>query len=224
MGHVLRMNDDRLVKQAVLLWYRKLEEENKTKKVPHRNTITYWRKLINEAGEDPNNIEHLITDRTKWRALVRNRVKHLEEYERQQGQNHVLQPDEIIRDRRESTKTPTENTLQCENCDKVCRSKAGLAIHRKRLHDSQQKETQCEKCGKTFTQEATLKNHMKKCLETSQEDLPSARKYVPKKGVCLRCDSLIALTNMSRHQATNKCKNLSLLKKTNGTDTDAARR
>ena len=163
MGHVLRMNDDRLVKQAVLGWYSKLEEENKTKKLPHRNIITYWRKLINEAGEDPNNIEHLITDRTKWRALVRNRVKHLEEYERQQGHNHVIQPDEIIRDRRESTKTPTENTLQCEICDKVCRSKAGLAIHRKRLHDSQQKETQCEKCGKTFTQGATLKNHMKKC-------------------------------------------------------------
>ena len=79
MGHVLRMNDDRLVKQAVLGWYSKLEEENKTKKLPNRNTITYWRKLINEAGEDPNNIEHLITDRTKWRALVRNRVKHLEE-------------------------------------------------------------------------------------------------------------------------------------------------
>ena len=57
MGHVLRMDDTRLVKQAVLGWYRKLEDTTSTKKIPHRNTISYWRKLIKEAGEDYSNIE-----------------------------------------------------------------------------------------------------------------------------------------------------------------------
>ena len=57
MEHILGMNDDRLAKQAVLGRYNKLEEENKTRKLPHRNTLTYWRKSIKEASDDPDNIE-----------------------------------------------------------------------------------------------------------------------------------------------------------------------
>ena len=196
MEQILRRNVAGLVKQAVLGWYKKLEEQNKTRRLPHRNTITYGRKVIEKAGEDPNIIENLANDRRKRRAFGRKRIKLLEEYERQQGHNHMAQRDEITRGIRESTKKATENTLKCGYCDKNF------------TH---------------FTQEATLKIHMKKCSKTSPKNVPAAQKYVPKKGVCPRCDSWIALTNMSKHQTTDKCNTLSLLKNTNRTDIDAAR-
>ena len=53
----------------------------------------------------------------------------------------------------------------CDYCGKVCKSKAGLTIHVKRMHErsEQKKNFHCEKCKKVFSQEANLRNHVKIC-------------------------------------------------------------
>ena len=60
MGHVLRMPNDRLTKKVCLGWYRR--EGRRTGK---KNTIHYWRKLVREAGLDPDNVEMYARDRNR---------------------------------------------------------------------------------------------------------------------------------------------------------------
>merc|ERR1712055_1144647 len=54
----------------------------------------------------------------------------------------------------------------CEVCDKRCKSKGGLVVHRRRMHEvSKMKKTfECGKgCGDVFKQEANKWNHEKVC-------------------------------------------------------------
>ena len=53
IGHVVRMEDGRLVKGVVLGWWDKLEEVQRTPgKRRSRKTMTYWKKVLREAGID----------------------------------------------------------------------------------------------------------------------------------------------------------------------------
>ena len=76
-------------------------------------------------------------------------------------------------------------TWECEVCGKVCRSKGGLTIHKKRMHQISKlkKSFYCKKCGKSFLQEANLLNHKKFGNECTQE-VVKARKYVAKRKEC----------------------------------------
>ena len=58
-----------------------------------------------------------------------------------------------------------EFVFVCEVCGKVCKSKGGLTIHRKRMHEvsKMKKSFQCERCKEVFGQEANLRNHEKAC-------------------------------------------------------------
>ena len=61
LGHVLRMKNDRAVKQITLGWSVILENQRK-----HRQTtIDYYRKTIERAGLDYECIEDLVMDRNK---------------------------------------------------------------------------------------------------------------------------------------------------------------
>ena len=55
--------------------------------------------------------------------------------------------------------------LKCGVCSKKCKSKGGLVIHRRRMHEvsGRRKEFKCEECEKCFKQEANLLNHKKVC-------------------------------------------------------------
>ena len=59
----------------------------------------------------------------------------------------------------------------CEHCGKVCRSKAGLTIHTKRMHERSEKKKEfvCEGCKRIFSQEANLRNHEKICEGNSDD-------------------------------------------------------
>ena len=53
----------------------------------------------------------------------------------------------------------------CAVCGKVCKSKGGLVVHRRRMHEVSEKKKvfECEGCGEKFRQEANLLNHTKVC-------------------------------------------------------------
>ena len=168
IGHIMRMSDDRQVKAVTLGWLKDLENFNK-KPGRKRKTILYWKRLVREAGWDYSRIGMLTNDKKEWKSRVRSRMKYVEEWERKGGKR-------FQGDRGERNQTLEEESLVCEveGCGKVCKSKAGLTIHRKRMHEeSKEKVTfTCEMCQETFKQEANLLNHKKSCtgLRASSAD------------------------------------------------------
>ena len=86
----------------------------------------------------------------------------------------------------------------CSECGKRCKSKGGLVIHRRRIHEVSvlKKSFECEACKMKFQQEANLWNHMKVCggAEASGDERRKcvcgrdfAKSYISKhKKKCLR--------------------------------------
>ena len=162
IGHVLRMDDERMVKAAVLGWVEKLEHwERKQGGGRRRKTVLYWKRLLKEAGIDYTRIGMLTADRKAWRAKVKERMKKVEEFEESKGKRWT--GGEVVRDATREERM--EFVFVCEVCGKVCRSKGGLTIHRKRMHEVSRlkKSFQCDRCKEVFGQEANLKNHEKAC-------------------------------------------------------------
>ena len=58
-----------------------------------------------------------------------------------------------------------EEVFKCGVCEKRCKSKAGLVVHRRRMHEESAKKKKfvCEGCGEDFRQEANKLNHQKVC-------------------------------------------------------------
>ena len=139
-------------------------------------------------------IGKLTADRGRWKLMVKERMAHLEKYEWSRGR--TWQGEEL-----ERNATKEEDFVWvCEECGKVCKSKAGLTIHVKRMHEisALKKDFKCE-CGQSFKQEANLKNHRKKCGEREGE-AETARVYKGKRGNCPDCGKEMAKTNIARHR------------------------
>ena len=83
MGHVLRMPNDRLAKKVCLGWYRK--EGRRTGK---QNTLHNWRKLVLEAGLDPDNVEMHARDRNRWKNQIKIRMEQIKEWEERIARKH----------------------------------------------------------------------------------------------------------------------------------------
>ena len=116
IGHVLRMEDGRLVKSIVFGWLKNLEERAK-KKGQKRKTVLYWRRLIREAGWDVMTIGRKAADRKIWKGMVRQRMKHLAEWEDSKGKK--WEGEEVVR----SQPQELEFVFVCEVCGKVCKNK-----------------------------------------------------------------------------------------------------
>ena len=84
---------------------------------------------------------------------------HLEKWERSRG--HHWNGEEVERNVRVGTMVE----FVCGVCGKRCKSKGGLTVHRRRMHEvsSRKKSFACEACGSSFQQEANKLNHMKIC-------------------------------------------------------------
>lgn len=184
IGHILRMSNDRPTKAAVLGWLEKLEGRPKCpgKK---RKTLLYWKKILKEAGIEWTTADELAADRKIWRAKVHKRMEHLERWERCHG--HFSMDDAGPR----NAALPEMSTT-CTQCDKVCKSKAGLRIHEKRMHEEQQIQFECKKCNTTFKTENTMKNHTKTCDGGVNTRL--GFKW------CENCRKEISKTNFARHR------------------------
>ena len=167
VGHVMRMSDDRVVKAMVLGWWSQLEGERKMLGWK-RKTILYWKKLVREAGADWTRIGQLTSDRKKWKGLVRERMKRIKGWEDSRGHKWTGVRVEV---RNSTRKECVPDANVCEVCGKVCVSRGGLTIHRKRMHEVSEKKRRfgCERCGREFLQEANLKNHLKACDGEEEE-------------------------------------------------------
>ena len=190
IGHVLRMKNDRGTKAAILGWLRTLENYNKTpgKK---RKTILYWKKLLKEAGIDWTTAGEVAQDRDRWKQLVTKRIKLLDEWDHQKG-NMVTGPPI----QRNVPRSEEGNPLECNfpGCNKVCKSRGGLAIHKRRMHDEEKQKLdfRCPKCGASFKSENTMINHSKQCggAVASREDLRR----------CEKCNREVSKSNIARHR------------------------
>ena len=80
MGHILRMSDDRIVKQAVLGWNQDLENLHKSRK-KRQTTVGYWRRLLKEAGVEVESVEKLVMSRKEWKEMIQNRMKFLQSFD-----------------------------------------------------------------------------------------------------------------------------------------------
>ena len=78
IGHVMRMEDNRMVKASILGW---LEDLETLPKIPRkkRKMLLYWKQLLREAQMDSTDIARLTQDRDSWRATEQDRMKHIEE-------------------------------------------------------------------------------------------------------------------------------------------------
>jgi hypothetical protein len=193
IGHVMRMDDGRITKAAVLGWFGELEEWRKMGG-RKRKTVLYWKKLMKEAGWDCVEVDRLASDRKGWRKMVSKRMKHLERWERQRGHKHVrARGEERTEDR--NSEVAAGNPLQCkyDDCEKICKSRGGLAIHIKRMHKESAEEAvfKCDGCGMEYRTEANLKNHVKSCGGRAAEGPGMAR---------CECGRQVSKSNIARHR------------------------
>ena len=87
----------------------------------------------------------------------------------------------------------TNFTCDFEGCNKVCKDKTGLAVHRKRMHEVSSHKVifNCDKCNMSFKTESNKKNHQKVCGGVAA-DRPDQRK-------CNKCNKSISVSNIARH-------------------------
>ena len=189
IGHIMRMDDDRAVKAVVLGWLEDLEEYDK---VPgkKRKTILYWKKILKEAGIDWTMIGAETYDRTIWKATVKERVRNIQEWESLAGHNSQGERGE------RNVQQPDEEDLTCtyDDCGKICKSKAGLISHRKRIHEKSSRKMKftCNDCNQTFDTKGTLKNHRKCCTRIVNNN--------PNMRTCDTCNRQITKTGFRRHK------------------------
>ena len=179
IGHVLRMKNDRIIKQITLGWPVILEDQRK-----HRQTtIDYYRKTVERAGLDYECIEDLVMDRKKWRNIVKEREKEINQWEHQMA--------EKITTRKERNKIKEDRTV-CRKCGKRFETTKGMKIHYGRMHKADREERDnFSKCREEFKDRATKTNHEREC--EGQE-----------RGRCPVCSQLRSIANMARHK--RRCK------------------
>ena len=76
IGHVLRMNRDRMTKITTLGWPKATPE-----KPAGRTTITYWRTTLRNPGLYPDLIDNKCLDRKEFKKTTRKRIKHIRKWE-----------------------------------------------------------------------------------------------------------------------------------------------
>ena len=185
IGHVTRMPDTRTVKKITLGNWTEIGERPKNGK---NNTITYWKRILKEAGLDWTNIEGLTMDRKNWKGIVNERKKAMGEWENKMCEIHKgdLKPT-----RSQAGKPVTEEGFKCRwpPCEKTCRTKVRRDHHETRIHKRNELIFECGKCHTTFEQKAQRTNHAKQCGGAPR-------------GTCPDCGKELSTTNMARHRRT----------------------
>ena len=89
--------------------------------------------------------------------------------------------------------------IPCEypDCDKICKSKAGLTIHQRMMHQKARATFTCNKYEETFT-EGKMKNHEKRCM--------GKRSAHQNTTICGTCGKDISKANIARHRRTREAR------------------
>ena len=164
IGRVMRMENDRLTKAVVLGWWDGLEGSGKMVG-RKRKTVLYWRRVLREAGLDWTEVERLTSDRKGWKEKMAERMEHLDRWEKQKGHGYRWWEQE--EERLVTNEVREEGELVCryEGCGKVCRNKAGLVMHEKRMYsvNEERGRLKCERCGRGFHAEGQRVSHVRSC-------------------------------------------------------------
>ena len=183
IGHVLRMPNERAVKKLILgNW----EKEATTEGNLRGGTISYWRRLLREAGVDWTNVENLTKDRKEWRRIIQGRRTFLMEWESKMSERRS---NEATPTRSQHITQSEEEEWICrwENCGKVCKNKTGRSHHERMMHREKTEPVPCPKCGETFTERSNVTNHLKNC-----DGAPSNE--------CGDCGASVTRSNKARHK------------------------
>ena len=121
IGHVFRLDNERPVKRAMLGWLLAREQTCRNRKKTG-STPQYWRRLIREAGIDPNNRDRLTAERKEWPRLVSKRDNHLVQWEKSRGnQACILSP--VNTEAPDMPILPQRFPKRCRPCD-PCKTNA----------------------------------------------------------------------------------------------------
>ena len=140
-------------------------------------------------------IEQLTSNRLKWKAKVKKRQLHMEEYERQLGKTHAIPEGMDKIDQRSQAVKCDDAKCLYKGFTRVFRSKAALTIHQKRLHRDLTNAPLfvCPNCSDEFRQEGSMKNHHKRC---------NGERTFNGKKECNICMKWISKANFARHRIT----------------------
>ena len=191
VGHVMRMKDESLTKVAVFGMYKKLEGVNKApgKK---RKTVLYWKRILSEAGIDWTDVGRLASDRSGWKKLVKERMYHLDVFERQLGHGYVWGDGEkrLVRNERR-----VNEDLRCryEGCQRLCRSRADSVRHESMMHRRVEGRVRfaCEDCGLEVVTKGALVGHRRAC--------GAGRRLEDGRRECGGCVARVSYANFARH-------------------------
>ena len=199
IGHIARMSDERLVKQATMCWIRRMETGRKSRK-RKMTTLTYWHKLLKEANIKAHEVERIAMDRAKWKNVVKDRMRYIEKFEKQLGHQYIRHENEELIKRRSQYEVWNDNKCKYKRCGRTFRTRAGVVIHQKGLDRTMENATtfRCQKCNSEFRQQAALINHFKACKEGKIEG---------NKKECRICNNLVGRTNYARHARSCEQKN-----------------
>ena len=116
--------------------------------------------------------------------------EHLELWERQQGHKYdwVRQEVKVDRNLVQNWRVNVEG-FRCywEGCGKICKSRAGLVVHQKRMHRLAEDRVRfnCDRCGTGLETEGARKNHMETCgggveMEGNRRECHKCRRGISK--------------------------------------------
>ena len=185
IGHILRMDNNRPMKQITIRWYAPPVTPTPESK-PRHSTIAYWRKVLREAGLDADSIEYLVSDKGKWRQIIHERKLHIEEWEKSQAEHHGNQRSQM---KRSQASIEKQRSLVCQwpECGKILKSTTGRKNHEKIHRANRQQETLCQWCSTTLTDKTSLTSHQKICMGAP-------------KGICPYSGERKSVANMARHK------------------------
>ena len=115
---------------------------------------------------DPSEAGELAQDRAGWKGMILDRMKHLETFEEQKSHQYRFASEEEVLVRNAHRRaSQVEEGFLCgvQGCNKRCKSKAGLTIHKRRMHERTRRVFKCSKCQKSFPAETNWINHEKVC-------------------------------------------------------------
>ena len=147
--------------------------------------------MLREAEVYVTNVERLVADRKRWKKRVEGKMYHLYKRECQKGKQYKWGKNE---ERMEKIVRVLER-LVCtyDGCGKVCKSKARLKMHEKRMHGVAKERVRfaCSICGMNVETEGARKNHERSCTGGEIE--------ADEKSEFGRCDTWITKGNYARH-------------------------
>ena len=138
-------------------------------------------------------IEQLTSNRLNWKAKVKKRQLHMEEYERQLGKAYAIPEGMDKIDQRSQAVKCDDAKCLYKGFTRVFRSRAALTIHQKRLHRDLTTAPLfvCPYCSDEFRQEGSMKNHHKRC---------NGERAFNGKKECNICMKWISKANFARHR------------------------